>query len=761
MNEATKVRDPVCGMSVDPSTARGGSFEHDGQRYFFCNPKCRERFTADPAHYLAPAEDADHARTKLAPANTIWVCPMDPEVRESRPIPCPKCGMALEPEHPAAGQENPELTDMTRRARVAGALSAPLFLLAMSSMFVHVLPARSRGFLELALATPVCWWAGLPFFQRAVSSVRQRSLNMFTLIGLGVGVAYGYSMVLLLAPGWFPQTRIGQHGELGLYFEAAAVIVTLVLVGQVLELRARHRTGAAVRELLELAPATARRVFGDGQERDVPVDTLRVGDKLRVRPGEKIPVDCVVLEGESQVDESMISGEPLPVVKQKGDRAIGATLNGEGSLLLRAEKVGQDTLLSRIAALVAQAQRSRAPIQQLVDRVASFFVPSVIGIALLTFAVWLLVGPEPRMANAVVSAVAVLIVACPCALGLATPMSIMVATGKAAQMGVLFKNAEALELLREVDTLVLDKTGTLTEGKPKVTRIVTAGGISDERLLGLAASLEQLSQHPLGKAVVSAANARQLPRQPVEAFESLTGRGVRGTIAGSQVSIGNRALFGELSLPASADLEQAGETVVFVALDGAFAGLLAIADPPKAGAFEAVRGLRADGLRVIMLSGDSRATAEAVARELGIAEVIAEVLPEQKADVIARLEREGRRVAMAGDGINDAPALALARVGIAMGTGSDVAIESAGVTLVQGDIASILRARSLSRLTVANIRQNLIFAFGYNALGVPIAAGVLYPAFGVLASPMLAALAMSASSLSVITSALRLRRAAV
>ena len=797
------VIDPICGMKVSPERARGGSHEFEGKTYYFCNPRCRERFAADPAKYLEPTQ-----RAPAAPVGSVYVCPMDPEVRATQPGPCPKCGMALEPErpelhtstrwvcpmHPEVIQDqpgscpicgmaleprvateeraDPELAAMSRRFWVAVALSVPLLVLAMGDMLLghaisELLPGRLRGYSELALATPVCLWAGSPFLDRAVRSVKNRSLNMFTLIGLGVSVAYVFSVVALLAPGLFPDSFRDEHGEVGLYFEAAAVIVTLILLGQVLELRARSQTSAAIRKLLGLAPKTARRVDEHGNEADVPLASIRVGDRLRVRPGEKVPVDGVVLEGASNVDESMISGEPLPVEKAPGQPLIGATLNGNGSLLMRAEKVGAETLLARIVAMVSEAQRSRAPIQKLVDIVASYFVPSVIGVAVLTFIAWAALGPSPRMAHATINAVAVLIIACPCALGLATPMSIMVATGKGARAGVLFKNAEALELLREVDTLVVDKTGTLTEGKPRLVAIVSAAGVSEATLLRLAASLERGSEHPLASAVIEAARERELELEKLEDFQSISGRGVRGRVGGREVAIGNRALLQAQGLTADALLEQAderrraGQTVIFVAVDGAPAGLLAIADPIKPSAAETIRALHAEGLRVVMLTGDTRTTAEAVARELGIDEVVADVLPEQKAAAIARLQKEGRVVAMAGDGINDAPALAKAEVGIAMGTGTDVAMQSAGVTLVKGDLRGILRARTLSRLTLTNIKQNLWFAFGYNALGIPIAAGALYPFFGLLLSPMLAAAAMSFSSVSVIANALRLRNAAV
>jgi P-type Cu+ transporter len=816
-----KAKDPVCGMNVNREQPRGGSLEYQGQTFYFCNPKCRERFSADPLKYLNPTTDTSAAHPaaagpsgagqgaqELATRAQVYVCPMDPEVRQSTPGACPKCGMALEPEHPVESsrtewvcpmhpdvvkpapgscpicgmgleprtitveQDNPELRDMSRRFRVAVALSAPLLLLVMGDMLLdhaisRLLPGRLRGWLELALATPVCLWAGLPFLQRAVQSVKNRSLNMFTLIGLGVSVAYGYSVVALVWPSVFPDSFRTEHGEVGLYFEAAAVIVTLILLGQVLELRARSQTGAAIRKLLGLAPKTARRIGADGQERDVPLDEVRVGDRLRVRPGEKIPVDGVVLEGSSAVDEAMVTGEPIPVNKAAGERLIGSTVNGTGALLMRAEKVGSETLLARIVQMVAEAQRSRAPIQKLVDVVSGYFVPIVIGIAVATFAVWAFVGPEPRMAHAVVNAVAVLIIACPCALGLATPMSIMVATGKGASVGVLFKNAEAIEVLRKVDTLVVDKTGTLTEGRPRLTRILAAAGQEESALLRWTASIERQSEHPLGAAVIAFAKERGLELAAVSSFSSITGKGVQGIVEGRAVAVGNRALLesigadaGELSKQAD-EWRQDGQTVIFVTVDGQAAGLLAIADPIKESTPEAIRLLHQEGLRIVMLTGDTRATAQAVAKRLGIDEIIADVLPEQKADVIKRLQSEGRVVAMAGDGINDAPALAQAQVGIAMGTGTDVAMESAGVTLVKGDLSGIVRARAISRMTLANIKQNLFFAFVYNALGVPLAAGVLYPLFGWLLSPMIAAAAMSLSSVSVITNALRLKRAPV
>jgi Cu+-exporting ATPase len=680
--------------------------------------------------------------------------------------------MALEPLEPTAtGEgEDAELRDMTRRFQVSAALSAPLLALAMGDMLPgrpisSWLPGSTRVLLELALATPVCTWAAWPFYARAVASVRNRNLNMFTLIGLGVGVAYGYSAVAALFPGIFPHAFRHASGEVAVYFEAGAVITALILLGQVLELRARGRTGAAIRELLALAPETARRIAVDGSEEDLPLDEIGVGDLLRVRPGERVPLDGTVVEGRSFVDESMVTGEPMPVAREPGDRVIGGTLNGSGALVVRAEKVGAETLLARIVAMVAEAQRSRAPIQRLADRVAGVFVPVVLAVAVLTFAAWAAAGPEPRLAHALVNAVAVLIIACPCALGLATPMSIMVAMGRGASLGVLFRDAEAIERLCEVDTLVVDKTGTLTEGRPELASLAAAPGFDEGELLRLAAGLERASEHPLAAAIVRAADARGLAPAPVEGFEALAGRGVRGRVDGREVALGTHALLRHLGVDASAwaaraeELRSEGRTVLFAAIEGGLAGLLAVADPIKASAPEAIAALRAEGLRIVMLSGDSRTTAQAVARRLGIDEVIAEVLPEQKVEVVVRRQAEGRVVAMAGDGINDAPALARAQVGIAMGTGTDVAMESAGVTLVRGDLRGIVRARRLSRLTVRNIRQNLFFAFVYNGLGVPIAAGVLYPWLGVLLSPMLAAAAMSASSVSVIANALRLRRA--
>ncbi len=693
---------------------------------------------------------------------------MHPEIVRDGPGSCPICGMALEPRtiSTEAGPD-PELRDMTRRFVMAAALSLPLATLVMADMFgLSPLSMRVRALVELGLATPVCTWAAWPFYVRAAASVRRMHLNMFTLIGLGVGVAYGYSLVAALAPDLFPAS-FREMGEVATYFEAAAVIVTLILLGQVLELRARGQTGAAIRKLLGMAPTTARRIAEDGSESDVALDQVQTGDRLRVRPGEKVPVDGIVLEGNSAIDESMVTGEPIPVEKRPGDRVIGATINGTGAVVMRAEKVGADTVLSRIIAMVADAQRSRAPIQRLADVVAGWFVPFVLVVAVATFVVWSLVGPEPRMAHALINAVAVLIIACPCALGLATPISIMVATGKGATMGVLFRNAEAIEVLRTVDTLVVDKTGTLTEGKPRLVDVVPAADIDEQTLLRLAASLERASEHPLAAAIVAGAKERGVELAEATGFASITGKGVRGSVDGKDVALGNRAMLQELGIDPQPLAERAetlradGQTVMFVGVDGRLAGLVGVADPIKASTLEAIRVLHADGIRIVMMTGDSKTTAAAVARKLGIDDVLAEVLPEQKADHVRRLQGEGRIVAMAGDGINDAPALAQAQVGIAMGTGTDVAMESAAVTLVKGDLRGIARARGLSRRTMANIRQNLFFAFVYNAAGIPIAAGVLYPVFGLLLSPMLAAAAMSLSSVSVIGNALRLRSASV
>jgi P-type Cu+ transporter len=806
--------DPVCGMMVDPEHAVGHS-EFHGQTIYFCSASCKRRFDESPealARNAAPQGDHEHPRPAAPPtpgnADALYVCPMDPEIRQKGPGACPKCGMALEPEQPKAPEmrtewvcpmhpeivrnepgscpicgmaleprtvtledENPELIDMTRRFRVCTALTVPLVAFAMARHLpaFHGLEHALGGWgswIELLLASPVVLWGGWPFFDRAVRSIVNRSLNMFTLIGLGVSVAYVFSVAATLAPGIFPEALRDASGHVGVYYEAAAAIVTLVLLGQVLELRARSRTGAAIRALLGLAPKTARLVEKDGTERDVPLEHVTVGDRLRVRPGEKVPVDGVVIDGASYVDESMVSGEPVPVEKKSGDRVIGATVNTTGALLIRAEKVGSETLLARIVKLVGDAQRSRAPIQKLADRVSGWFVPAVVVVAGVTAVLWASVGPQPRMTYAVVNAVAVLIIACPCALGLATPMSIMVATGKGATVGVLFRNAEAIEVLRSVDTLVVDKTGTLTVGKPQLVT-VKATTVPESELLRLVASLERASEHPLAAAIVSGATARGLALDAVSDFASITGKGVKGTVQTRQVALGNRSLLADLRLDAGALVPEAeilrsqGQTVMFVVVDGQPAGLLGVADPVKDGAAETIRELHRAGIDVVMLTGDSRTTAKAVADKLGIANVIAEVLPDQKAEVVKKLQREGHVVAMAGDGINDAPALAQAEVGIAMGTGTDVAMESAGVTLVKGDLRGILRARRLSQATIANIKQNLFFAFVYNLLGVPVAAGILYPWFGMLLSPTFAAAAMALSSVSVIGNALRLRRARI
>ncbi len=774
-------RDPVCGMTVRPDSPH--AHEHAGTTYHFCSASCRERFRGDPARYLAPpsVEAPAPARApapavpeparagKAAAAGAEWTCPMHPEIVRAGPGSCPICGMALEPRVASLEDpENPELIDMSRRFKVSAILTAPLLLFmiaaALPGLPLHqLLPPAAMGWLELALAAPVVLWGGWPFFVRGGQSVALRSPNMFTLIALGVGLAFVYSVAAVLAPGLFPPSFRDASGQVGTYFEAAAVIVTLVLVGQVLELRARSQTGAAIRALLGLAPKTARRIRPDGGEEDVPLEHVQVGDRLRVRPGEKVPVDGSVVEGRSAVDEALVTGEPIPVEKELGSRLVGGTVNGTGSLVMRADKVGADTLLARIVQMVSQAQRSRAPIQRLADRVSAWFVPAVILIAVGTFIVWAVRGPEPRMAYALVNAVAVLIIACPCALGLATPMSIMVAAGKGASMGVLFRNAEAIELLRSVDTLVVDKTGTLTEGKPRVLDVSPAGGHDEAELLGLAAGLEQGSEHPLAAAIVAEAHRRALPLERVTQFASHTGRGVVGDVGDRKVALGNAALLRELGVETEAmesqaeELRRNGRTVVFLAADGALLGILGIGDPVKDTSARAIEALDAAGVRVIMLTGDNRTTAEAVARSLGITEVIADVLPDQKLAVVKRLQGEGRTVAMAGDGINDAPALAQAHVGIAMGSGTDVAMESAAVTLVKGDLRGIVRARRLSEATLRNIRQNLFFAFVYNVLGVPVAAGVLYPVAGILLSPAIAAAAMSLSSVSVIANALRLR----
>ncbi len=821
---ATLVIDPVCGMDVNPATSKH-QVDHAGKSYFFCCAGCAEKFKSNPEKYLNPATRPSSdlvtlGGTALRPSNAGasanqpgYVCPMCPQVRASKPGPCPKCGMALEsevpqsatrteytcPMHPeivrpgpgacpicgmaleprtvsAVEEDNPELRDMTRRFWVSLALTAPLLVLAMLEMLVGagglgIHATSSTGlapWIELFLATPVVLWGGWPFFQRGWTSIINRSTNMFTLIAMGTGVAYFFSLVATLFPQIFPASfggidERGMNGAPPVYFEAAAAIVTLVLLGQVLELRARSRTGAAIRALLDLSPKTAR-ILRDGTERDIPLDQVKPGDQLRVRPGEKIPTDGTVLEGTSSVDESMITGESMPVMKEPGSPVIGATVNATGSFVMRAEHVGSETLLARIVQMVSQAQRSRAPIQRLADRIAAWFVPAVIAVAVLTFVVWSLFGPQPRLAHTLVNAVAVLIIACPCALGLATPMAIMVGTGRGARAGVLIKNAEALEILEKVNTLVFDKTGTLTEGKPSVESVDAVPGGDEPELIRLVASLEQGSEHPLGSAIVAAARQNNLVLASASKFQSHTGLGISGEVEGKVVMAGNERLFEQLRLPMdelkhqAEELRRKGQTVIFITIDGRPAGLVGIADPIKPSTPQAIRDLKAAGLRIVMLTGDSRSTAEAVANQLGIDNFEAEILPDKKSEVVRRLQKQGRIVAMAGDGINDAPALAQADVGIAMGTGTDVAMESAGITLVKGDLAGIARARKLSHATMRNIRQNLFFAFIYNLLGVPIAAGVLYPLFGLLLSPILAAAAMSFSSVSVITNSLRLRR---
>ncbi|MDR3747481.1 MAG: heavy metal translocating P-type ATPase [Acidobacteriota bacterium] len=832
-------RDPVCGMTVDLSKA-ASSVEYEHRLYHFCCKGCAERFKNDPQKYLSPNykaagmaamvqlgvtpvkialvadvaaqppsitfadEGAPPARPSAAQRpESAYICPMDPEVRQSHPGACPKCGMVLEPETPiaattqwtcpmhpeivrdepgacpicgmalepktvtAAQGDNPELRNMTRRFWTSVVLGVPLVAFAMLRMgsLAHLVSPRLGNWIEFALATPIVLWCGWPFLQRGWASVKFRSPNMFTLIAMGVGVAYVYSAVATIVPLLFPPSLRGMHGQPEVYFEAAGAIIALVLLGQVLELKARSRTSSAIRALLDLSPKLARIMRDDGSEYDVPLEQVQVGDKLRVRPGEKIPTDGVVVDGLSSVDESMVTGESIPIEKHSGDRVIGATVNGTGWLLMRAECVGSETMLAQIVQMVSQAQRSRAPIQRLADKVAAWFVPAVLAIAVITFVVWLIVGPEPRLANAIVNAVAVLIIACPCALGLATPMAIMVGTGRGARAGVLIKNAEALETLHKVDTLALDKTGTLTQGKPELLEVVAFGGETEDRVVRLVASLERGSEHPLAAAIVEAAQVNRIPLIPSESFRSLTGRGVVGTVGGHEVAAGNELLLEEMQIDsaemkARAETMRAdGQTVVFLAVDGRAAGLLGIADPAKPDAPQAMRDLQREGLRVVMLTGDSATTAQAVARQLGIRDFEAGVLPESKADAIKKLQHGRHLVAMAGDGINDAPALAQANVGIAMGTGTDVAMESAGITLLKGDLAALVGARRLSRAVMRNIKQNLFFAFIYNSVGVPIAAGILYPKFGILLSPTIAAAAMSFSSVSVISNALRLRRA--
>ncbi len=790
-------------MDVNPESSPY-SHEHDGERYFFCSEHCLSKFRENPDKYLSPSSQVEtepeearegdyfcpmcpevHA-TKPGPCpkcgmslefagepaplqRTEWTCPMHPEVVQDTPGDCPKCGMALESRTVTVEEgENPELVDMKRRFWIALALSIPVMVSAMGMHIPgrpleRIMSADMWGWFELVFSTPVVFWAGWPFFQRFWTSLVHRSLNMFTLIGLGVGVAYLYSVVAKLFPQIFPASFHAHTGEVAVYFEAAAMIITLVLLGQVLEIKARSQTGAAIKLLLGLSPKTARRIREDGGEEDVPLSEVQADYRLRVRPGEKVPVDGTVLEGTSSVDESMLTGESIPVEKSPGDRVIGATINGTGSLIMNAERVGADTLLAQIVRMVAEAQRSRAPIQKLADLVAGWFVPVVVTASIVTFIIWALVGPEPRMAHAIVNAVAVLIIACPCALGLATPVSIMVATGKGASFGVLFKDAEAIEVMRQVDTLVVDKTGTLTEGKPKLVTVDLVSGMEENTLLLLAGSLERGSEHPLAASIVKGAEERGVKLATAESFVYATGKGVTGEVDGHKVVLGNSRLLEEMGI-ATGDLEakaeslrKEGQTVMFVAMDGKAAGLLGVADPIKATTAEAIKQLHSEGIRIVMLTGDNRTTAEAVARKLGIDEVVPEVLPDQKADAVRKLQEEGKIVAMAGDGINDAPALALAQVGIAMGTGTDVAMESAGVTLVKGDLRGIVRARRLSRATLRNIKQNLFFAFVYNSMGIPIAAGILYPWFGILLSPIIAAAAMSFSSVSVITNALRLK----
>jgi len=748
-------------MSVDPHTAKHHA-EHRGHSYYFCSASCRTKFLDDPQKYLGKREPEPVAE------GTIYTCPMHPEIRQVGPGSCPICGMALEPDIASVDSgPNPELVDMTRRFWIGLVLTIPVFTLEMGA---HVIGAHSwvdpklSNYIQFVFATPVVLWAGWPFFVRAWQSLVTRNLNMFTLIAMGTGVAYLYSLTATFLPEIFPHTFRGHSGVPASYFEAASVITVLVLMGQVLELRAREATSGAIRALLDLAPKTARRVKDDGSDEEISLDTVQVGDRLRVRPGDKVPVDGVVLEGRSALDESMVTGESMPVTKEKDSRVIGGTINKSGSFVMRADKIGRDTLLSRIVQMVASAQRSRAPIQRLADQVSAWFVPTVIAIALIAFVAWATFGPEPRFAFGLVAAVSVLIIACPCALGLATPMSIMVGVGRGAQAGVLIKNAEALERMEKIDTLVTDKTGTLTEGKPKVVAVKPAPGFDETKVLQLAASVERGSEHPLAEAIVAAAAERNLALSPVRDFDSPVGKGVIGMIEDKRLALGNARFLGELNIDTSALSAEAerlrgdGATAIFLAVNGKPAGVIAIADPVKATTPDALRALAAEGIRVVMLTGDNRTTAQAVARLLGIAEVEAEVLPDQKSAIVEKLHREGRAVAMAGDGVNDAPALAAAEVGIAMGTGADVAIESAGITLLKGDLTGIVKARALSAAVMRNIRQNLFFAFIYNALGVPVAAGVLYPIFGVLLSPIIAAAAMALSSVSVVGNALRLRR---
>jgi Cu+-exporting ATPase len=753
-------------MWVDPHTTNHRA-EHNGQPYYFCSAVCREKFLADPSRYLHPSVAA--AKAEPVPEGTIYTCPMHPEIRQVGPGSCPICGMGLEPVLVSLEDEpKEELVDMTRRFWIGLVLSIPMMVLEMGGHLIgldHLVSQQTSNWIQLLLATPVVLWAGWPFFVRGWQSVATRNLNMFTLIAMGTGVAWLYSVAATLAPGVFPAAFRNPDGSVAVYFEAAAVITVLVLLGQVLELRARESTSGAIRALLDLAPKTARRISPEGAEEEVQLDSVHVGDRLRVRPGEKVPVDGAVLEGRSAVDESMVTGESMPVTKEVGAKVIGGTMNQSGALVIEARKVGRDTMLSQIVQLVAEAQRSRAPIQRLADQVSGWFVPAVIAVAILAFTAWGIWGPEPRFSYGLVAAVSVLIIACPCALGLATPMSIMVGVGRGAQAGVLIKNAEALEHMEKVDTLVVDKTGTLTEGKPAVTAVVPASGFSESEVLRLSASVERASEHPLAVAIVAAAEKQGIATAPVADFDSPTGKGALGTVEGRKIVLGNAAFLNEHGVDVSALASQAdklredGATAIFAGVDGKVTGAIAIADPVKASTPRALASLKADGIRVVMLTGDNWTTAKAVARQLGIEEVEAEVLPEEKSAVVQRYKARGRVVAMAGDGVNDAPALAAADVGIAMGTGTDVAIESAGVTLLKGDLMGIVRARRLSEATMSNIRQNLFFAFIYNALGVPVAAGVLYPFFGILLSPIIAAAAMALSSVSVVGNALRLRTA--
>ncbi len=761
-HDAATVRDPVCGMTVNPATSKH-RFDHKGETFHFCSVGCRTKFAADPVAYL----EKDSKPQAAVPAGTIYTCPMHPEIRQVGPGSCPICGMALEPDVVSLdAPPNPELADMTRRFWIGLVLALPAIVLEMGGHLAGghgLIDPTLSNWIQFASATPVVLWAGWPFFVRGWQSLITRNLNMFTLIAVGTGVAYLYSVVGTIAPGIFPATFRGHGGAVAVYFESAAVITVLVLLGQVLELRAREATSGAIKALLQLAPKTARRIGDDGADHEVEIDTLAVGDHLRVRPGEKVPVDGVILEGRSSLDESLVTGESMPVTKEVGSRVIAGTLNQSGGFVMRADKVGRDTLLSQIVQMVADAQRSRAPIQRLADQVAGWFVPTVVIVALIAFGAWAWFGPEPRMAFGLVAAVSVLIIACPCALGLATPMSIMVGVGRGAQAGVLIKNAEALERMERIDTLVIDKTGTLTEGKPKVVAIVPAKGFGETDILRLAATVERASEHPLADAVVRAAKERNLDIGKVDAFNSPTGKGATGKVDGKAIVLGNATFLQSLGIDPQSLNDQAerlrgdGATVINIAVDGKLAGLFAIADPVKASTPDALRALAAEGIKVIMLTGDNRTTANAVAKSLGISDVEAEVLPDQKSAVVAKLQKAGKIVAMAGDGVNDAPALAAAEVGIAMGTGTDVAMESAGITLLKGDLLGIVRARRLSQATMSNIRQNLFFAFIYNAAGIPIAAGILYPAFGLLLSPIIAAAAMALSSVSVVGNALRLR----